>query len=89
MATEGIVPTNQGFQIILKLADGKSEAVSVSEGTTVQEVKDIIFKKHQIPVDQQRLVFAGKEMQNTNTMKDYNVTDNNTLNLVFRLRGGC
>ena len=89
MAEVQIQPnTDGGFQIILGLPDGKKEVMSVSEGTKIADVKDAIQKKHNIPVDQQRLVFAGKEMQNANTLKDYNVQSDNTLNLVFRLKGG-
>ncbi|PNX69876.1 viral ubiquitin [Trifolium pratense] len=75
------------MQILIKMLDGRGFPLRVKSSDTVVDLKQQILDKDGIRCDAQRLIFSGKQLQDDRTLADYNIKENVTIHLVFRMIG--
>jgi hypothetical protein len=81
-------PLDTTFQIFCKTLTGKTITLDIHSTDTTEDVKAMIKSKVDIPISDQRLIFASAQLQDGHTMESYSITKEATLHLVLRLRGG-
>ncbi|WZN62149.1 ubiquitin-NEDD8-like protein [Chloropicon roscoffensis] len=85
----GDVRLRGGIMIKVKTLTGKEIEIDIELTDTVERIKERVEEKEGIPPVQQRLIFAGKQMNDEKTAKEYNIEGGSVLHLVLALRGGC
>jgi len=80
---------NGGQQIFVKMLNGRTIILNAAPFDRMRQIKNEIFDRKGIPQDQQRLVFAGRQLDDMATLSDYNIQPNATITLLLRLRGGA
>lgn len=76
------------MQLFVKTLQGQTLTVNADTADTIQAVKERIAAKENLPAGEQRLVYAGKQLDETRSLQDYNIQENATLHLLMRLKGG-
>jgi ubiquitin len=77
------------MQIFVKTLTGKTAALDVRPSDTIGNVKTKIEDMDGMPTYLQRLVYAGKQLENDRTLSDYGIEEESTVNVSLRLRGGA
>lgn len=84
-ATNAQVATRSGFYIFVKTLTGKMITLSCEPTDTVEQIKLLIQDREGIAPCDQRLIYAGKQLEDGRTLSDYFIRVGDTLYLVLRL----
>jgi hypothetical protein len=75
-----------GGNLTIKTLTGRSYNVNASDFNTIADLKQNLSEKLGFSVDQQRLIFGGKQLEDDRTLNDYNLKNGCTVHLILRIR---
>ncbi|KAL0742084.1 hypothetical protein Bca4012_083597 [Brassica carinata] len=76
------------MQIVVKDMQNRNVSLTVDGSDTIENLKDMIEESEGVPAQMQRLIFSGKQLQDGQTIADYNIKNGSFIHLVLRLLGG-
>lgn len=76
------------MQLFIKTLRGRTIVVEVDEAAAIDNLKEAIYEKEGVHPNHQRLLFAGKQLEEGRTLLDYQIQKESTLQLARRLRAG-
>jgi len=79
---------SDNFELFVKSISGKTRTVVGNSTTTIREIKEQIREKEGVSVEESRLIYGGKNLEDTRTLGDYNLISNSTIHMVLRVKGG-
>lgn len=80
--------TRTSMMVYIDSFTGKTFSVECSDQTTEEELRELIQDAEGIPKDEQRLMFAGKHLEDKSCLKDHRIIKGSTIQMTLRLRGG-
>lgn len=76
------------MQIVVKNMENRNVCLNVDGSDTVEDLKAMIEETEGVPVQLQRLIFSGKQLEDGHTIAHYNIQKGSFIHLVLRLYGG-
>ena len=76
------------MQVVVKTLNGKTIAVDVDSSDSVESVKQMMQDREGVPVEQMRLVYGGKQLEDGRSLADYDIQSESNISLILRVRGG-
>ncbi|KAI5085803.1 hypothetical protein C0J45_4415, partial [Silurus meridionalis] len=83
-----ISSTPMPMQVFVKNEKGQTKTYDITDEETVDQLKSKVFQKERTPVDQQRLIYNGQQLESGRRLQDYNIQSGSTIHMTLRLRGG-
>ncbi len=77
------------MQIKIKTLTGRQQPLNIDEDSKIIEVKHQLQEKEGIQVDQIKLIYSGKQLNDEKTLGSYEIQPGAVIHMVLQLRGGC